>query len=380
MEGRGNAADLYEIIELKSYRVIDLKTLDWYIIKKFLGTFFFSIVLILSIAIVFDLTEKLDDFFEDQLTAKEIIKDYYIHFIPYYANMFSSLFIFISVIFFTSKMAGNSEVIAILASGVSYQRFLVPYFISATLLFGLGVWLSGYVIPPASRHLLTFTDKHVERFTSENVRNVQMEVEPGMILYIESFQNRTKMGYRASLERFEGKVLMGRITADRIRYDSLYNWHFENYIRRDFHGMRETLSRGDRLDTIIPIEPKELFMTAESAQMMTNPELREFMARQEARGSGNIQAFETEWHKRWAGPIGAFIMTLLGVTMSSKKVRGGMGKNLGLGIVLTALYILFSTVSTTFSVTGVMSPFMAAWLPNFVFLAIGIALYLRVRR
>ena len=380
MEGRGNADDLYEIIELKSYRIIVLKTLDWYIIKKFLGTFFFSIVLILSIAIVFDLTEKLDDFFEDQLTAKEIIMDYYIHFIPYYANMFSSLFIFISVIFFTSKMAGNSEVIAILASGVSYQRFLVPYFISATLLFGLGVWLSGYVIPPASRHLLTFTDKHVERFTSENVRNVQMEVEPGMILYIESFQNRTKMGYRASLERFEGKVLMGRITADRIRYDSLYNWHFENYIRRDFHGMRETLSRGDRLDTIIPIEPKELFMTAESAQMMTNPELREFMARQEARGSGNIQAFETEWHKRWAGPIGAFIMTLLGVTMSSKKVRGGMGKNLGLGIVLTALYILFSTVSTTFSVTGVMSPFMAAWLPNFVFLAIGIALYLRVRR
>jgi len=357
-----------------------LKTLDWYIIKKFLGTFFFSIVLILSIAIVFDLTEKMDDFFEDQLSVREIIMDYYIHFIPYYANMFSSLFIFISVIFFTSKMAGNSEVIAILASGVSYQRFLVPYFVSAGLLFFMGVWLSGYVIPPASQHLLTFTDKHCIRFTSENVRNVQMELEPGTILYIESFQNRTKMGYRASLEHFEGKVLTGRITADRIRYDSLYLWHLENYIRRDFDGMRETLTRGERLDTILPIEPRELFMTAESAQMMTNPELRAYMERQEARGAGNIQAFETEWHKRWAGPIGAFIMTLLGVTMSSKKVRGGMGKNLGIGIVLTALYILFSTVSTTFSVTGVMSPFMAAWLPNFVFLAIGIVLYFRVRR
>ena len=144
--------------------------------------------------------------------------------------------------------------------------------------------------------------------------------------------------------------------------------------------MRETLTRGERLDTIIPIEPKELFMTAESAQMMTNPELREFMARLEERGASNNEAFEVEWHKRWAGPIGAFIMTLLGVTMSSKKVRGGMGKNLGIGIVLTAAYILFATVSTTFSVTGVMSPFMAAWLPNFVFLAIGIALYFRVRR
>ena len=335
-----------------------MKKLDWYIIKKFLGTFFFSIMLILSIAIVFDMTEKMDDFFEDQLTWKEIIMGYYIHFIPYYANMFSSLFIFISVIFFTSKLAGNSEIIAILASGVSYERFLLPYFISATMLFGLGAYLAGYVIPPASKHLLTFTDKHFERFSSENTRNVQMEVEPGTILYIETFQRRTSMGYRASLEHFDGKVLTSRITAERIRHIEDHKWRMESYIRRDFNGMRETLTRGERLDTIIAIEPDELFMTAESAQMMTNPELRDYMERANARGSGNIQAFETEWHKRWAGSIGAFIMTLLGVTMSSKKVRGGMGKNLGIGIVL----------------------FMAAWLPNLVFLVIGIALYFRVRR
>lgn len=134
------------------------------------------------------------------------------------------------------------------------------------------------------------------------------------------------------------------------------------------------------MDTIFPMKPEELFVTAEQAQMMTNPELREYMEKQRQRGTGNIQAFETEYHKRWASPLGAFIMTLLGVTMSSKKVRGGMGKNLGIGIVLTAAYILFSTVSTTFSVTGVMSPFMSAWIPNFVFLAIGIALYFKVRQ
>ena len=351
-----------------------MKKLDWYIIKKFLGTFFFSIMLILSIAIVFDMTEKMDDFFEDQLTWREIILEYYIYFIPYYANMFSSLFIFISVILFTSKLAGNSEIIAILASGVSYERFLMP------LLFGLGAYMAGYVIPPASQHLLTFTDKHFERFSAENTRNVQMEVEPGTILYIESFQRRTRIGYRASLEHFDGKVLTSRVTAERIRHDSAYHWRMESYIKRDFDGMRETLTRGERLDTIIPIEPDELFMTAESAQMMTNPELRAYMERANARGSGNVQAFETEWHKRWAGSIGAFIMTLLGVTMSSKKVRGGMGKNLGIGIVLTASYILFSTVSTTFSVNGVMSPFMAAWLPNLVFLIVGAVLYFRVRR
>jgi lipopolysaccharide export system permease protein len=171
-----------------------------------------------------------------------------------------------------------------------------------------------------------------------------------------------------------------RITADRIQYDSLYHWHLSNYVRRDFDDMYEHLNRGARMDTIIPILPKELFYTVENAQMMTNPELKEYINKQRSRGAGNLQPFETEWWKRWSSPIGAFIMTLLGVTLSSKKVRGGMGKNLGVGIALSALYILFSTISTTFSVSGVMSPFVSVWLPNFLFLAIGILLYIRVSR
>lgn len=358
-----------------------MKKLDLYIIRKFLGTFFFSIVLILSIAVVFDLTEKLDNFYESHAPLKEIILDYYINFIPYYMNMFSSLFIFISVIFFTSKMAGNSEIIAILASGVSYQRLMLPYFWSALLLFVLSFILGGFVIPPATAKMLKFQDKYVESFTMDNARNIQMEVSPGTILYIESYQQRTNLGYHASLDIFDGKTLTKRITAERIRYNTEENfWRLEQYVERSFDGMHEHLSRGDHKDTVLAVHPKELFITAEDAQMMTNPELREYMRKMDERGAGNIKAFETEWHKRWASPIGAFIMTLLAVTMSSKKVRGGMGKNLGIGIVLTALYILFSTVSTTFSVSGVMSPFMSAWLPNFVFLAIGCVLYMRVRR
>ena len=356
-----------------------MKRLDKYIIGKFLGTFIFSIVLIMSIAVIFDLTEKLDNFFENQVSMREIILDYYLNFIPYYMNMFSPLFIFISVIFFTSKLAGDSEIIAILASGVSYHRFMWPYFVSALLLFVFSFWMTGYVIPPASEKMLTFQDKYIEHFSRENARNVQMEVEPGTILYIESFQKRTNLGYRASLEHFDGKKLTMRITADRIHYDSAYNWHFDKYVRRDFDGMRETLTRGTRLDTIIPVLPKELFYTAENAQMMPNPELKQYIEIQRKRGSGNVQAFETEWWKRWASPIGAFIMTLLGVTLSSKKVRGGMGKNLGAGLTLSALYILFSTVSTTFSVSGVMSPFMSVWLPNFLFLAIGVLLSVHQR-
>ena len=357
-----------------------MKRLDWYIIRKFLGTFFFSIVLILSIAIVFDLTEKMDDFFENQVPLREIIFDYYLPFIPYYMNMFSSLFIFISVIYFTSKMAGNSEFIAMHAAGMSYHRLMVPYAFSAALLFILGIFMGGWIIPKSSERMLHFTDKYIEHFTSENARNIQMEVQPGTILYIESFQRRSGIGYRCSIEQFEGKTLVQRTTADRIYYDSLENWHLDKYTQRTFTGLRESLERGNRKDITLPIIPDELFITAQQAHEMTTPELRHYMQRQRERGSGNVKAFEVEYHKRWASPLGAFIMTLLGVTMSSRKVRGGMGKNLGIGIMLTAAYILFSTVSTTFSVNNVMSPFMAAWLPNLVFLAISIPLYIRAAK
>lgn len=357
---------------LEPYR---LKTLDWYIIRKFLGTFFFSIVLILSIAIVFDLTEKIDEFFENQAPLKEIIFDYYLPFIPYYMNMFSHLFIFISCIFFTSKLANNSEIIAMLSTGMSFNRIMRPYMISATFLFLLFFGLGGYVIPHATGRMLDFQDKYIQKFTSENARNIQIKVEPGTMLYIETFQRRTNTGYRCSYEHFDGKTLQMRITADRIVYVEDNTWRIESYTKRTFNGLYEDVEKGNRMDTIIPIVPDELFITAEEAQEMNNSELRHYIKRQTERGAGNTKAFETELHKRWAAPLGAFIMTLLALCLSSRKVRGGMGKNLGIGIALTAAYVLFSTVSSTFSVTGTMSPFMAVWLPNFIFLAIGLYLY-----
>ena len=351
--------------------------IDWYIIKKFLGTFFFSIVLILSIAIVFDLTEKLDDFFDSNAPLRAIVFEYYLNFIPYYMNMFAPLFIFISVIFFTSKMATNSEIIAMLAGGMSFRRIMFPYFFSA-LLLGLGsFFMGGYIIPPASKDLLDFENKYVKRFKTEHARNVQMEVEPGVILYIESYQIRTNRGYRFSLEKFEDKTLVSRLTAERVEWDSAYVWQLEKYVLREFDGMREHLVRGASMDTTIMVQPSEFFITSQEATQMTNPELTNYLEKQAQRGVGNIQAFKNEFHKRFASPIAAFIMTLIGVSLSSRKVRGGMGLHMGLGIALTAIYILFSTVSTSFSVNGSMSPFMAVWMPNFVFLLIGIALYWR---
>lgn len=357
------------------YRKIGLKRIDTYIIKKFLGTYFYSIVLILSIAVVFDLTEKLDNFFDNNAPLKAIIFDYYMGFIPFYMNMFSPLFTFIAVIFFTSKMATNTEIIAILASGVSFRRLMMPYLISAAVISGLAFVLGGYVIPPANEKLLDFEDKYVKKFKSNNARNVQMEVEKGVILYIERYEISENRGYRFSLEKFNGKSLVSRLTAETITWDSAYNWKVSNYQQRDFNGMREKLTRGIDLDTVINVQPQEFFISSKESAQMNNTQLREYLKRQKNRGVGNIQAFEDEYYKRYSMPLAAFIMTLIGVSLSSRKVRGGMGLHLGIGLALSSLYILFSTLSTTFSVSGAMSPFAAVWLPNFVFLLVGIYLY-----
>jgi lipopolysaccharide export system permease protein len=357
------------------YRKIGLKRIDLYIIKKFLGTFFFSIVLILSIAVIFDLSEKLDNFFDNNAPLKAIVFDYYFNFIPFYLNMLTPLFTFLSVIFFTSKLAGNSEIIAILASGISFKRLMVPYAISAFIIFVMSFFLGGYVIPPSNAELLSFENQYIKKFKTNYARNIQMEIEPGVILYIERFEIDQNKGYRMSLEKFEEKKLVSRLTAESVSWDSAFHWKVQDYLQRDFQGMREYLHRGESLDTTINVQPSEFFISAKESAQLNNQELRQHIDRLKTRGIGNTFAFEDEYYKRYAMPLAAFIMTLMGVSLSSRKVRGGMGINLGIGIALSALYILFSTLSTSFSVSGAMSPLMAVWLPNLLFLTIGIYLY-----
>lgn len=356
---------------------IGIKRLDRYIIRKFLGTYFFSIILILSIAVVFDLTEKLDNFFDNDAPFKAIVLDYYLNFIPFYMNMFTPLFTFIAVIFFTSKLASNTEIIAILASGVSFRRLMMPYFLSAFVIFAISFTLGGYVIPPAIEKMLTFEDQYVKKFKKHNARNVQMEVEKGVILYIERYEISESRGYRFSLEKFEGKTLTSRLTAETVQWDSAFNWKLNTWLQRDFNGMFETVKKGETLDTVINVQPEEFFITSKESAQMTTPRLERYLERQKERGVGNIQAFADEYYKRFSMPLAAFIMTLIGVSLSSRKVRGGMGLHLGIGLGLSSLYILFSTMTTTFSVSGILSPFVAVWLPNFVFIFIGIYLYIK---
>lgn len=334
-------------------------------------------ILILSIAIVFDLTEKLDRFYDNQAPLKEIVFDYYVNFVPYYMNMFSSLFTFISVIFFTSKMANDTEIIAMLSSGISFNRIMWPYFVSAAVIALISFGLGGYVIPNSTRIMMEFENKYVSKYTKENARDVQMEVEEGVILYVERYDISTNKGYRLSLEKFEGKHLNSRLTAEAVTWDSAYNWTLYNYLQRDFDGMYEYIEQGEKLDTIIPVQPDEFFVTAQLAPQMNNFKLKEYLNKQKKRGVGNIQAFEDEYYRRFSYPFASFIMTLIGISLSSRKVKGGMGLNLGIGLGLSAFYILFQTMSTSFSVNGSMSPLMSAWLPNLVFLAIGVFLYFR---
>ena len=355
-----------------------LKKIDIYIIKKYLGTFFLSLILIITISIVVDLSEKLDEFMDNKAPVEAIIFDYYLNFIPYFANLFTPLFAFISVIFFTSKMAYNSEITAILAGGVSFNRLLRPYILSSILIGLISFILSGYVIPPANGVRIAFEDQYIKATKAEIARNIQMEIVPGVILYIDRYEEKKNRGHKVSLERFEGKTLVSRTTGITIEWnekDSI--WSIKKYLTRNFNGIYETIERGEKMDTVLNIYPAEFFITSSHAPQMTNTELVAHINRQEARGMGNTQAFKDEYYKRYANPFAAIILMLIGVSLSSKKVRGGMGLQIGIGIALSALYIFFTTISSLFAIKSNIPVLLAVWLPNILFLIIGIGLYFK---
>lgn len=357
-----------------------LKILDLYILKKFLGTYFLATLLFLAVIAMFDVTEKLDAFLTAPLS--ETLFDYFASFLPYFANQLSPLFVFISVIFFTSKMAGNSEIIAILASGVSFRRLLWPYMIGATVIAALTFVLSNYIIPPTNVKRIAYTNKYVSNKSVETGVNLQMMVSPGVVAYYGRFENKNKTGYRFSLDQFEGKTLKSRLTAQSVTYDTtkLYKWTVRDYLIRHFDGTREWTEHGTSLDTIIPIEPGDILIAHNAQETMTTPEISEYVRKQRERGVANIQSFEIEKEKRIAATAAAYILTLIGMSLSSRKVKGGMGLNIGIGLALSFSYILFSTVTSSLAISGITTPFIAMEIPNVVYLAIGIYLYRRASK
>ncbi len=352
------------------------KLLDKYIIRKFLGTYIFAIILLLAIVVMFDINEKLDSFVKAPLKAT--IFDYFLNFLPYFANQFSPLFTFIAVIFFTSKLAGNSEIIAMLSTGMSFKRLLRPYMVSAAIIAAATFVLSAYIIPPANVKRIDYTNTYVKNKRVDYGSNIILMVAPGQIAYMSRYDNISKTGHRFWLESFdEDKHLTSRLTAQTIKWDTLYQWKIFDYVQRDFRDDREYIQKGRQRDTSIAFEPRDFLISSLDHEKMTSPALDEYIRRQKMRGVGNIQTFEVERERRYAMTAAAFILTVIGMTLSVKKQKGGMGLNIGIGLVLSFSYILFMTITQTFAISGLTSAFVAMWIPNFIYTIIAIVLYRR---
>lgn len=366
-------------------RIPLLKRIDTYLIAKFLGTYFFAIVLIISIAVVFDYNENIDKFTQSGAPWQEIIFDYYLNFIPFYANLFSALFVFISVIFFTSKLADNSEIIAMISTGMSFGRLMRPYMISATVIALLTFYLGSEVIPQGSATRLAFENTYKRKKKNATYADyVQLQVDTGVIAFIEHFDGPTKTGYHFQLDKFENKKLISHLTAPTIVYDSIsderFHWKIMNPTIRDMRGMREKITHLSSVDSVIIMEPSDFLFTRNLQETMTNKELVEYIERIRIRGNGNLKAFQVEYYKRFADPFAAFIMTIIGASLSSRKRKGGMGFSLGIGLVLSVTFIFFQGISSTFAINDNFPPLLAVWLPNILFAGIAYYLYRRAPR
>lgn len=345
--------------------------LDWYIIRKFIGTYIFSIVLIISIALVFDFNENLSKFTKYHAPWRAIVFDYYANFIPYYSNLFSPLFVFIAVIFFTSKLAGNSEIIAMLSSGVSFRRLMRPYMISCVLIASVTFYLNSFVIPHGTVIRQNFESLYRNSKKNTSAENVQLQVGKGTVAYIQHYDDRYKRGYGFSLDKFEGKKLISHMTAMEIQYDTIadakYHWKATNWKTRTLVGLHERIVTGDVKDTVILMEPTDLVYSKGQQETFTSPELLDYISKQTSRGSGNVVQYEVEFHKRIAMSFSSFILTIIGLSLSARKRKGGMGLYLGIGLGLSFGYIMLQTVSSTFAINAGTPPVLAAWIPNLIF-------------
>lgn len=338
-------------------------TIDLYITKKFLGTFFYAIALIISIAVVFDISENLDEFLSKDIPGNVIFLDYYMNFIPYFANLFSPLFTFIAVIYFTSKMAYNTEIIAILSSGVSYSRLMRPYLVSALVLAAFSYVLGGYVIPPANRTLNNFRQTYIDNNADGMEKMIHRQIEPGVYIYMQSF-NTNNIGYRFTLERFEDSKLVEKLTADNIRWDEKsQKWIINNWWKRTIHEDYEEIETSYQLDTVLNMTPGDFIKYKNEMESFTTPDLKKEIRSMKMRGVNTVE-WEIEKHKRSANPFSAFILTIIGAGLASRKIKGGLGLHLGLGLLLSFSYILFMQVSTVFAISGNTPPMLAVWIPN----------------
>ncbi len=346
-----------------------LTKIDIYIIKKFLSTFFFTLLLIVCVIIVFDLSERLEEFIDKQAPIKAIIFDYYVNYIPYLANMMSPLFIFISVIFFTSKMASNSEIVAILASGISFKRLLRPFLICAILLAGLSYVLNNFLIPESNKKRIAFEEQYYRNKLRNYSQDIHMKINDNTYVYMTNFVIDLNLGNNFSIERFnDDGELEYKLLSDNVKWDTTINmWSITNYVERHINGLEETIKKGVKKDTILDLKVEEFKRRNNYVTTMNLFELNDFIEEQTFKGSQQIVNYELERQQRSSYPFATIVLTLIGVSVSSRKVRGGIGLHIGIGLLISFSYILFMQISATFALNSGVPAIVAVWIPNVVY-------------
>lgn len=331
---------------------------------------------IMSLAVVFDVSERIDDFVGRDAPLKAIILEYYVNFIFFYSNLFSGLIIFIGVIFFTAKMAYNSEIVAILTGSVSFVRFLRPYFIGATILVVFSLYMNHWVIPQANADRLAFEEKYVGYHLRNAERNTHVTLSPQSSLYFETFSATNNMGFNLSLEGYKNNKLIYKLNASTFLWDTLkQSWIMRNYTERKIKDTTETLTSGFEKDTVLGISPVDFTQKINIVAAMRTDKLNAFIEEERQKGSANVVFYELEKHQRTSYPFSAYVLTFIGAIIASKKSRGGIGLNLAAGVGICLLYILCIKTTTVMSTNAGMSPFWAVWTPNILFALFGVYLY-----
>jgi lipopolysaccharide export system permease protein len=362
--------------------------LDRYIFKKVLSTFFFVMLILIAIIVVIDLTEKVDKFARNNLGA-EAITGYYLDYIPWVAGFISPIIVFIAIVYVTSRLAAHTEIIAILSSGISFRRMLVPYFLASAVLAAISFYLNGWVIPKSNRDRIDFELQYFKTRYYSDARNVHMQIQPNVYLFIQNYNNQTQVGYQFSLERFADNRLVDKLEADNIQWDSVkYKWTLHMWKRKKvdslFQVQRAPIellkTSGPSLDTALAIFPKDFENNDKMYDGMTIPELREHIAKLKFRGSSGVETYETEMNIRFASPFTIFVLVFMGVIVSSRKSRGGTGFQIAMGFLLAFIFILFFMLARTFAEAGSLAPVVAAWIPNVLFGSIALVMYRYVPR
>ena len=356
-----------------------LRKIDWYISKKFIMTFFLSLLLIIVIVIIFDLSEMIDYFVKNDAPLKAIVFDYYFNYIPYLVNMFASLFVFITVIFFTSRMAANSEIIAILSCGVSFHRMIVPFLATAALIALFSLGLTFFVIPHANATRVEFEAQYIKRHNNYNLRDLHYQISPGQFVYIESFSRWNNTAYKFTIEDMDGHRLTRKVSAETAVWDSTTaGWHLNKVFIRDYtSGLRDNVTFKEQQDTVIALQIKDLFNNEKTVETLNIRELNDLIATQKMRGDANVMYAAIERQRRLTMPFSVLILTIIGVSLSARKRRGGIGWNIAIGIALAFSYIFFLRMSEMFVYTDTLPPGVAMWLPNLLYTVIAYFLYRR---